>query len=345
MTCFSLAELTERAGARLRGDGNILITGLAPLNSAQPGQISFLDNPSYKQYLAATKASAVIISSQYADDCPTAALIVDNPYLTYAKIANLFIESKALLPGIHPSAQIDSTATIAKTAKIGANCIIGANALIGEQVIIEPNCYIGDNTIIGSGSYLAPRVTIYRDTKIGQRVIIHSGATIASDGFGYANENGKWYKVPQLGGVIIGDEVEIGANTCIDRGALNDTIIGNGVKLDNLIQVAHNVVIGDHTAIAACVAIAGSTKIGRYCMIGGCSAIGGHLEIVDKVYLTGRAMVSHSIRQPGVYSSCTGLQPNKEWHKSVARFRQLDKIARKVTEIDKQLAKKRTSDD
>ena len=335
MSHYTLAEIASQIKATVHGDGDTKITGIAPLNSAESGQISFLDNLSYKQYLATTKASAVILKPEFAAECPTAALIVDEPYLSYAKVANLFAHNKRINPGIHPTAIIDPSAEIASTATVGAYCVIGANVKIAEHTVVEPHGYIGEQTIIGAHSYLAPKVTIYKNTTIGQKVIIHSGATIASDGFGYVNDKGSWYKIPQLGGVIIEDEVEIGANTCIDRGALANTIIGKGVKIDNLVQIAHNVVIGDHTAIAACAAIAGSTKIGKYCMIGGCSAIAGHLEIADRVYLTGKAMVTTSIKQPGIYSSGTGLQPNKEWHKSVARFRQLDKIARKVIELER----------
>jgi len=337
MSHYSLAAIAEQIAAKLQGDGDIEITGIAPLDSAEPNQISFLDNSSYKQYLATTKASAVILKQEFVAEYRGAALIVDNPYLSYAKVANLFANNKLVKPGIHPTAIVDPSAEIADTATVGAYCVIAANVRIGDYTIIEPHAYIGEQTVIGPHGYLAPKVTIYKNTTIGQKVIIHSGVSIASDGFGYANDKGKWHKIPQLGGVVIGDEVEIGANSCIDRGALNNTVIGNGVKLDNLVQIAHNVIIGEHTAIAACAAIAGSTKIGKYCMIGGCSAIGGHLEIADKVCLTGKAMVTNSIKQPGVYSSCTGVQPNKEWHKSVARFRQLDKIARKVTELERSL--------
>jgi len=342
MTSYTLAYLAEQVGGTLQGDGNILITGIASLDGAKLGQISFLDNPSYKPYLATTNASAIILAPQYAAECPKPALLVSDPYLTYAKIAELFAGKAVVKSGIHPTASIDPSAKIATSAAIGAFCVIGPQVVIGENTCIEAQCYLGENVSIGANCSLAPRVTIYKNTSVGQNVIIHSGTTIASDGFGYANDKGEWHKIPQLGGVIIGDDVEIGANTCIDRGALSNTIIGKGVKLDNLVQIAHNAVIGDHTAIAALVAIAGSTKIGKYCMIGGCSAVSGHLEIADKVYLTGKSMVTHSIKQPGVYSSCTGIQANKDWHKSVARFRQLDKIARKVSQLERNLKPKAT---
>lgn len=335
MACYSLASIAEIIGATVQGDSNIEIYGIAPINLAQKGQITFLDNASYKRYLASTNASAVILAEQFASECNITALIVRDPYLSYAKAANLFVQKKMSDSIVHPSALIDPTAKISSSATIGANCVIGPEVCIGDNTIIEANCYVGELTTIGNNCYLAPQVTIYKTTTIGNNVTIHSGVVIASDGFGYANDNGTWFKVPQMGGVEIGDDVEIGANTCIDRGALNNTIIGKGVKLDNLIQIAHNVVIGEHSAIAACVAIAGSTKIGKYCMIGGCSAVGGHLELADRVYLTGKSMVTHSIKKPGVYSSCTGVQSNKDWHKSVVRFRQLDKIARKVTELER----------
>lgn len=337
---YILAVLAQHVGATIQGDSNITITGIAPLHSAKLNQISFLDNPIYKKYLTETNASAVILAPQYANMCPITALIVDNPYLAYAKIATLFTANNETKPGIHPTAIIDSTAEIAQSVSIGPYCIIGPQVTIDEQTIIGANCYIGEDTHIGRGCHLAPRVTIYKNTKIGHNVIIHSGAVIASDGFGYANDQGQWFKIPQLGGVEIMDEVEIGANTCIDRGALNNTLIGKGVKLDNLVQIAHNVVIGDYTAIAGCVGIAGSTKIGSYCMIGGATGISGHLEITDRVYLTGMSMVTQSIEQPGIYSSGTSLLPNNQWHKSVIRFKQLDKLARKVHKLERYLEDK-----
>jgi UDP-3-O-[3-hydroxymyristoyl] glucosamine N-acyltransferase len=339
MAVFSLATIAEKIGATLQGSGETVITGVAPLQSAKPGELSFLDNLSYKKYLTTTKASAVILAPQSAEHCLTVALIVANPYLAYAKAAELFVSKPVASKGIHPTAIIDPSAQLADTVSIGAYTIVGANVVIGEHTVVGAHCYIGDNSQIGAYGQLAPRVSIYQNTHIGQKVIIHSGAVIAADGFGYANDKGNWCKVPQLGGVEIGNEVEIGANTCIDRGALNNTRIGNGVKLDNLIQIGHNVVIGDHTAIAACAAIAGSTKIGSYCMIGGASGIGGHLEITDRVLLTGKSMVTNSIKQPGIYSSGTGSLPNKEWRKNVARFRQLDNIVRKLNQLERRQGK------
>lgn len=337
---YTLAVLAQRIGATVQGDSSVIITGIAPLQSAKLNQISFLDNSAYKKYLAETKASAVILSPQYAHMSPVATLIVDNPYLAYAKIAHLFAVSSSTSTGIHPTAVVDASAKIASSASIGPYCVIGPRVSIAEQTVIEAHCYIGEDTVIGTNCYIAPRVSIYKNTQVGNKVIIHSGAVIAADGFGYANEQGQWLKIPQLGGVEIKDEVEIGANTCIDRGALNNTIIGKGVKLDNLVQIAHNVVIGDYTAIAGCVGIAGSTKIGSYCMIGGATGISGHLEIADRVYLTGMSMVTQSIEQPGVYSSGTGILPNKQWHKSVIRFKQFDKFVRKLHQLERSLEEK-----
>lgn len=331
----TLAQIAAYIGADLKGNPDCLISAIAPLQQAEEGQISFLDNKSYRKYLAGTKASAVILSENNITDCSANLLVMQNPYLGYAKTAELFeINAKSHM-GIHPSAVIAENCEISSEVSIGAHCVIGKNSIIENGVVIGAGCVIGENTQIGAHSELKANVTLYHGTKIGQRVIIHSGVVIGSDGFGFANDKGIWYKIPQLGNVRIGNDVEIGANTTIDRGALNDTQIDDGVKLDNQIQVGHNVHIGAHTIIAGCVAIAGSVTIGKYCMIGGAAVIAGHLKIADKVIITGMSGVANSIREPGIYSAGTVIQKHKSWLKNSVRITQLDDMARRLHKLEK----------
>jgi UDP-3-O-[3-hydroxymyristoyl] glucosamine N-acyltransferase len=333
---FELAELAKTLNARLQGaSGKEKINGIAPLDKAQPGQLSFLGNARYRRYLSTTQASAIILTAKDAASCSVAALIVDDSYVAYAKAAALFQDIPTAYEGIHPTAILGEGCQIAPDVSIGAHCVIGNHVKIGANSIIESGTILGDETIMGTDCHLWARVTLYYRVQIGNRVIIHSGAVIGADGFGLANEQGVWHKIPQLGRVLIGDDVEIGANTTIDRGALEDTVIEQGVKLDNLIQVAHNVHIGAHTAIAACTAIAGSVKIGKHCMIGGGATISGHLEITDNVGITGTATVAKSITEPGIYSSGTGLMPHREAIKCAVRYRQLDDIFKRLNQLEK----------
>ncbi|RBW50071.1 UDP-3-O-(3-hydroxymyristoyl)glucosamine N-acyltransferase [Marinobacter sp. F3R11] len=332
---YRLGEIAQALGAELRGDPEVRISGLATLQAAGPDQLSFLANPSYAKYVADTRAGAVILSPAAAVDSPTNVLLLENPYLGYARLSHWFDPAPVASPGIHPAAVVDASATIAATASIGPNAVIEADAVIGDQVVIGAGSVIGARASIGAGSVIRPRVTLAHDVVIGQRCHILSGAVIGSDGFGFANEKGQWHRIAQLGRVILGDDVEVGANTTIDRGALDDTVIGNGVKLDNLIQIAHNVRIGDHSAMAAMVGIAGSTKIGNHCVFGGASGVAGHLEIADQVHLTGMTLVTGDIREPGVYSSGTSADKNRQWRKNAVRFRQLDTLARRVNELEK----------
>ncbi len=334
---YSLYELSQHLQADLQGDPNCIITSIAPLDKAQTGQISFLHSPRYKKFLSSTQASAVVLSPDDAADCSINYLVMKNPYLGFAKLAALFESKPNIQPGIHPSAVIGKNTVIAASASIGALCVIGDNVTIGDYAIIHPACAIGDGVSVGANCVLWSNVTLYHGVSLGTLVIIHSGAVVGSDGFGLVNEKGVWHKIPQLGSVIIGDRVEIGANTTIDRGALEDTVIEEGVKLDNQIQIAHNVHIGAHTAVAAGVAIAGSTRIGKYCMIGGTAAIGGHIEITDQVILTAGATLSSSITEPGVYSSGIPAHPNREWRKNAVRFLQLDNMARRLRKVEQQL--------
>ena len=327
---FALAELAQRFGLELRGAGDLRIEGVGTLATAGPGQLSFLANPSYRKDLGHTGASAVVLRADAADSAPCAVLIARDPYVAFAEIAALFEPQAACAVGVHPSATIDPSAEIAADASIGPHCSVGAGSRIEAGAVLGPGCVVGENCVVGAGSVLVARVTLVTRVRLGQRVRIHPGAVLGADGFGLAMKAGQWIKVPQLGGVEVGDDCEIGANTCIDRGALEDTRLGVDVRIDNLVQIGHNVVIGDHTAVAGCAAIAGSAKIGRYCLIGGGVGIVGHLSICDKVTLTARSLVSSSIDQPGQYSSGVPLQESRQWRRNAARFRQLDQLARRV---------------
>ena len=335
---FSLGELAEQLGATLRGDVAISVTGLATLQDAGPEQLSFLANAQYRKYLNDTRAAAVLLSPRDAEEYQGAALIVANPYLAYARASHLFETRPRALPGIHPSAVVADDAQVDPSASIGAYVVVEQGAWIGAGVVVGAQSFIGARSRIGAGGLLAPRVTLYHDVTIGERVVIQSGAVIGGEGFGFAKEQGAWQKIAQIGGVRIGDDVEIGANTTIDRGALSDTLIGNGVKLDNQIMIAHNVQIGDNTAMAGCSGISGSTRVGRNCMIAGGVGIVGHVDICDNVFLTGMTMVTRSITEPGSYSSGTAMQPAAEWRKSAARIRNLDDMARRLQQVEKRLA-------
>lgn len=335
---FTLGELAERLGATLRGAADKQISGLATLQDAGPGQLTFLANPQYRKYLDQTRAGAVLLKAADAEGYAGDALVVPDPYLAYAGLSHLFDRKPVASAGIHPSAVVADDAEIDPSASIGPCAVIESGARIGAHVTIGAHCVIGARSVVGEGGWLAPRVTLYHDVTIGKRVVIQSGAVIGGEGFGFANQKGVWQKIAQIGGVTIGDDVEIGANTTVDRGALADTLIGNGVKLDNQIMIAHNVQIGDHTAMAGCVGISGSTKIGRHCMIAGGVGMVGHIEVCDNVFVTGMTMVTRSITEPGSYSSGTAMQPAAEWRKSAARIRQLDEMARRLQQLEKRLA-------
>ncbi|WP_460117551.1 UDP-3-O-(3-hydroxymyristoyl)glucosamine N-acyltransferase [Pseudomonas sp. S2_C03] len=332
---IKLGQLAEFLGATLRGDAEKQITGLATLQEAGPAQLSFLANPQYRKYLTGSRAAALLLKAADAEGFAGDVLIVPDPYLAYARISHLFDPKPKATAGVHPTAVVAPDAVVDPTASVGAFAVIESAARIGADVTIGAHCFIGARSEVGEGGWLAPKVTLYHDVRIGKRVVIQSGAVLGGEGFGFANEKGVWQKIAQIGGVLVGDDVEIGVNTAIDRGALADTIIGNGVKLDNQIQIAHNVQIGDHTAMAACVGISGSTKIGKHCMLAGGVGLVGHIEICDKVFITGMTMVTHSITEPGSYSSGTAMQPAAEWRKSAARIRQLDDIARRLKQLEK----------
>lgn len=334
---YQLSELANFLKAELRGDPSQVISGLAPLQSATDGHLSFLNNPTYQKFLTQTKASAVIVSLDIAQNCPQSVLIVDDPYYAYAQVAKLFSDIPEATPGIHPSAVVDSSAVIHPSVSIEPHVVIGKNVVIGVNTVVGAGSIIGEGVHIGENCRIWPRVSLYYRAQIGNHVTIHSGAVIGSDGFGYAKYEDKWHPIAQLGSVIIGNHVSIGANTTIDRGALQDTIIEEGVQLDNQIQIAHNVKVGAHTIIAGCVGVAGSTTIGRHCFIGGACAIAGHLTIADRVTLTGCSTLSASLTKPGVYSSGIPVQDNRNWRKMVAYFFNLDKLSARLRAVEKNL--------
>jgi UDP-3-O-[3-hydroxymyristoyl] glucosamine N-acyltransferase len=321
---FSLGELALRFGLTLRGEPGITIRAVATLSRAESGSLSFLANSRYRRLLETTRASVVVLSAEDEPHCPVAALIHPNPYLAYARIATLMHPQASAAPGIHPSAVVGLKARIAASASIGPLVVVEDEAEIGERVAIGPGCVVQKGARIGADSVLVSRVNLYPGVTLGQRCILHAGAVVGADGFGFAPDAGTWVKVPQVGSVRIGDDVEIGANTSIDRGAIDDTVVEDGVKLDNQIQVGHNVVIGAHTAIAACTGISGSTVIGRRCMIGGMVGFAGHLTIADDVVVTGCSLVSASIKQAGSYSSGMPTVETRLWRRMVAHLRRLD---------------------
>jgi len=320
---YSLGELAVRFGMALRGNPELRVSHVATLSQAAVGSLSFLANSRYRRQLGSTRATAVVVGPADLDACPVAALVDPNPYLAYAQIAELMHPAGPVVAGIHPSVVVADGARVAPSASVGPLCVIEAGAQVGERVRIGSGCTIQARAHIGDDTQLMPRVTLYPGVRIGERCLLHSGAVIGADGFGFAPDGGTWFKVPQVGSVRIGDDVEIGANTTVDRGAIEDTIIEDGAKLDNQIQVGHNVIIGAHTAIAACTGISGSTTIGRRCMIGGMVGFAGHLTIADDVTVTGCSLVSASIRQAGSYSSGMPTVETRAWRRMVASLRRL----------------------
>ncbi|AFP85795.1 UDP-3-O-(3-hydroxymyristoyl) glucosamine N-acyltransferase [secondary endosymbiont of Heteropsylla cubana] len=339
MSSIRLANLAQELHAQLHGDGDITITGIASLRNAKIGDITFLlDTRSYEE-LSSCQASAIVLTSSSLPFFKGAALVVKNPYLTYARIAQLMDTTPKPAENIGLGAFISPSATLGKRVAIGSNAVIDSGVILDDDVIIGPGCFIGKNTKIGSGTQLWANVSVYHNIFIGKNCIIQSNSVIGSDGFGYANDCGNWIKIPQLGRVIIGDRVEIGSCTTIDRGALDDTRIGNGVIIDNQCHIAHNVIIGENTAIAGGVIMAGSLTIGCSCMIGGASVIKGHITICDQVIITGMGMVMRPITKPGIYSSGIPLQPNKDWRKTAVSVMAINDIRKRMRAIEKKLDK------
>ena len=332
---ISLGELAVRFGCELHGDPDVAVDRVATLKEAQSGAVSFLANPQYRQELAQTRASVVILDASLAEQCPVASLVCSNPHVTYARVAALLHSPAAAPPGVHASAVVSPEAVIDPSAHIAALAVVGARARIGARAVIGAHCVIEDDVVVGEDTRLAPRVTLCHGVKIGARGVVLSGAVIGGDGFGFARDGEAWVKVPQVGTVLIGADVEIGANTTIDRGALGDTVIGDGVKLDNLIQIGHNVRIGAHTAIAGCTGVSGSTRIGARCMIAGAVGIAGHLSICDDVTVTGCSLVSHSLTRPGVYSGGIPAEEARSWRRIVARLKRIDKLSERITALER----------
>ncbi len=336
---YTLEQIAQHIGAELRGDPNVSVETVATLESAGDRQVAFLSNTKYRKQLNDCAAAAVIVSPDDAEHCPNAALVMKNPYLGFVKVAQLLDTTpQSAEKGIHASAVIDPSAEIGKDVSIGANTVIEAGASIGDGTVIGAQCYVGHNTSIGKHCFLWASVRIYHAVTVGDNCRFQSGAVIGSEGFGYANHGGKWVRIPQLGSVRIEDNVEIGANSCVDRGALDDTVIETGVIIDNLCQIAHNVQIGAHTAFAGMASSAGSTKIGKHCIVGGATALNGHIEIGDQVHFTGRTMVVKGFKEPGVYSSGVPAMNNRDWRKNAARFGKLDEMYRKLRQLEKQIS-------
>ncbi|MDO6446478.1 UDP-3-O-(3-hydroxymyristoyl)glucosamine N-acyltransferase [Colwellia sp. 1_MG-2023] len=335
---YTLKELADKIGASVHGNENCLIESIATLLNAKDGQIAFLSNVKYQQQLSQTKASAVIITEDCLADCQTNALVMKNPYMGYALLAQLLDTTPPTANNIHPTAVVDASAIIGSNVSIGANAVIESDVELAEGVSIGAGCFIGKAAKIGKQTSLWANVSVYHRVEIGDNCLIQANTVIGSDGFGYANHQGNWVKIPQLGSVIIGNNVEIGASTTIDRGALDDTIIKDGVILDNQIQIAHNVVIGENTAMAACSVIAGSTVVGKNCTLAGMVGVNGHINITDGCVFTGFAMVTKNITESGVYSSGLPAQPNKEWQKTNARIRKLDSTNKKIKALEKEIS-------
>lgn len=327
---LSLGELAVRFGCILKGDPDLRVSRVAALESADAASVTFLANPRYRRYLQQTKAGVVVLDPKLAEACPVNALIADNPYAIYARIAALLYPLQAAPPGRHSSAVIDASAQIDPTASIGPHTVIGAKVKIGARTVIGPGCVIMDEVSIGDDTRLTANITLCRGVIVGSRCLMHPSVVIGADGFGLAPDQGEWLKVPQVGTVRIGNDVEIGASTTIDRGAIGDTVIGDGVKMDNQIQIGHNVRVGEHTAIAGCTGISGSATVGKRCMIGGMVGVAGHLSICDDVVITGKSFVSSSIRTPGYYSSGIPVDETPRFRKNAARFQRLDEFVREV---------------
>ena len=332
---ISLGEIANRFGCELKGDADVQIASAASLTNADSGSLSFLSSPSFKQQLAATKAAAVILRAADAEDCPTACLIHDNPYACYARVAAALHPAPAVQPGVHELASVASSAQVAASAQVSAHASIGDRAIIGENTFIGPGCVVGADCVVGANGRMLANVVLVRNVTVGERFIFHPGAVIGSDGFGNAMTPEGWVKVPQLGGVRVGNDVEIGANSTIDIGALGDTVIDDGVRIDNLVHLAHNVRIGAHTAIAAQCGFAGSAVIGKRCMFAGHSGTVGHVTVCDDVIVSAQGMITKNVKEPGIYASSFAAEPVIAWNRKVARFRRLKTLTQRVTDLEK----------
>ncbi|WP_225690955.1 UDP-3-O-(3-hydroxymyristoyl)glucosamine N-acyltransferase [Thalassolituus sp. ST750PaO-4] len=332
---LSLGELAQRLGAELIGDADVVIRGVNTLKDATATDVSFLANASYRRQLSDSNAGAVIVGAKEAAEVKGAALIVANPYLSFALVTQMFDNRPQPVHGVHPSVVVAASATLGADVSIAANVVIGEHCVIGDGCEIGANTVIGDHCVLGRDCLLRANVTLYHDVVLGDRVQIHSGAVIGADGFGFAPDKGRWHKIAQLGGVRIGNDVDIGANTCVDRGALADTVIEDNVILDNLIQIGHNVRLGEGSAMAANVGVAGSTTIGKHCTVSGGAGIAGHLTLADGVHVAAMTTISKSITESGAYATGTAQMPLNEWRRSATRFRQLDSMAKRLQQLEK----------
>ncbi|HIP76821.1 MAG TPA: UDP-3-O-(3-hydroxymyristoyl)glucosamine N-acyltransferase [Psychromonas hadalis] len=333
----TLEVLATQLNAQLVGDKNTQIFRLSAFDTAGEGDITFVSDVKLLKSLDDCKASAIVLPSQLKDQYQGNALFMDEPYVGYAILAKIFDTTVTLTANISRSAQINETATIGKNVAIAANVVIDENVVIGDNCQIFANAVIGRGTVIGGNSKIYPNVTIYSDTIVGKRCILHANCVIGGDGFGNAPHDGKWINIPQLGQAILGDDVEIGSCTTIDRGALSNTVIGNGVKIDNLCQVAHNVEIGDHSAIAGTSSIAGSTKIGKHCILGGAVTVNGHISLADHTITTGNTMIVRSTTKGGLYSSGMPAVENREWRKNTVQLLKIETLFKRVKLLEKQL--------
>jgi len=342
---LTLGEIAVRYGCELHGDPDAVVARVATLSGASAGSISFLANPAYKGQMAQTSATAVILGPDDVELCPVACLVNPNPYAIYALVAQALYPDPPLQPGVHASAVVGRDADLGADVEIGPGAVLGDNVVLGDRTYIGPNCVIEDNVTVGEDCRLVANVTLYHDVRIGDRCTIHAGTVIGSDGFGMAPAETGWIKVPQVGSVVLGIDIEIGANCCIDRGAIDDTRLADDVKLDNQVQIAHNVVIGAHTAIAGQSGVAGSTTIGERCMIGGSVAVSGHLTVTDGVSVMGRGSVSKSIDKPGVYSAVFAVEEASKWRRIAARVKRLDSMAAKLRQLESAVSNLRQSKD
>lgn len=335
---LSLEQLAARLGEPYRGDPQTRVSRIADLRTAGSDCLSFLGDRKYRDALAQTRAGIVILTAADADASTVPVLISTNPYLSFARAARLLYPQTPVTGGVHPSAVVDPSAQIDDSAWIGPTAVVEAGARIGPRVFVGPGSIVGEEVCIGEDSRLVARVTLCRGTLIGKRALLQPGAVIGRAGFGFAKDGERWVRIPQVGRVVLGDDVEIGANTTVDRGAIGDTVIGDGVKLDNHIQIGHNVQVGENTAMAAMTGISGSTRIGRNCTISGAVGMAGHLTIGDHVHFTGQAMVTRSFPTAGSYSSGIPAMPSAEWRRNVARFRQLDELSRRLKQLETRVA-------
>lgn len=330
----TLGELAVRFGLELEGDPDLIVDRVGSLAAAGPGCLGFLANPKYRRQLVGTAATAVVLDAASAAECPVASLLSTNPYADYARIATLLHPAPPPSPGVHVTAVVAAGARVASTACVAAGAVVDDGAVIGERVLVGPGCVVGSGARVGEDTRLIARVTVYPGVRIGRRCVVHAGAVLGADGFGFAPDRGGWVRVPQVGGVVVGDDVDIGANTTVDRGAIDDTVIEDGVRIDNLVMVAHNVHVGAHTVIAALSGISGSTRIGRNCMIAGNVGFAGHIEVGDGVVITGQSSVTRTLKGPGMYSSTMPAMDVSLWRRLVARLKHLDELFDRVARLE-----------